>query len=141
MTSPTKPALAGVPLPPPPPPPLGVLAVDTWTDPRSVGPFGGRDRPRWSVVGARLVSPAPRTGLPGMGSMVGVRPPLFCSGPRWGSALLMMTPGAVVPLLLITRLWLPLTVAVLMLMPMSATKLRSLLLMLSAKMLLLSTSE
>src|SRR5690348_11596355 len=50
----------------------------------------GRSAPRWSV-GSRPApgaGPAARAGLPARSASVGVGPPLFCSGPSFGSATL-----------------------------------------------------
>src|SRR5207249_639922 len=56
--------------------------------PMSIIPPTIRAKPRWSVSGALVLSPALRAGLPQSRAWVNVGPPLSCSGPSLSAAAL-----------------------------------------------------
>src|SRR5579884_379896 len=58
----------------------------------SMAPCCGRASPRWSVVGALTLLPAPMAGLPDSKAIVGVGPPLFASAPNLGLIGLAVVP-------------------------------------------------
>src|SRR2546425_5879930 len=63
---------------------VGVVLLSSYA-PMSITPRTIRGRPRWSVSGASVLSPASMAGLPQRSACVNVRPPLSCSGPSFNS--------------------------------------------------------
>src|SRR5262249_31135144 len=87
---------------PPPPVQKSALALSSKAPMSTWAPsIRGKPGPRWSVNGGPLKGglvtaasvPALMGGLPGSSAMVWVGPPLFCSVPSSGSALLTMVPA------------------------------------------------